>query len=74
MKQSSPSSPGNIARTEWLTIEQTAEVAGLSRFTLYHWIKSGRLNSDRGLRKLGRRRYRVDFAAFRAAVEAGELG
>jgi hypothetical protein len=66
--------PADIARPGWVTIEQCARLIGLNKFTLYHWRAEGRLNEATGLRRLGRRRYRVDWAVFRAAVDAGRLG
>lgn len=66
--------PADIARPGWVTIGQCAQLVGLNKFTLYHWVIEKRLNEDTGLRRLGRRRYRIDWAVFKAAVDAGRLG
>lgn len=56
----------------FLTPVQCAAKLQLSRWTIYHWISSGRLGTDQGLRRLGRRRM-IDWNVLKAAIERGDL-
>jgi hypothetical protein len=56
----------------FLTPMQCAAKLQLSRWTIYHWISGGRLGTDQGLRRLGRRRI-IDWKVLKAAIERGDL-
>ncbi len=55
-----------------LTVKQTAARLGVSPWTIYHWIESGKLGEARGLRKFGSRRL-IDWQVFKACLARGEL-
>jgi predicted DNA-binding transcriptional regulator AlpA len=56
----------------FLTPMQCAAKLQLSRWTIYHWISGGRLGTEQGLRRLGRRRM-IDWNALKEAIERGDL-
>jgi predicted DNA-binding transcriptional regulator AlpA len=51
---------------------QCAAKLQLSRWTIYHWISSGKLGTELGLRRLGHKRM-IDWNALRVAIERGDL-
>jgi len=56
----------------YLTLREVADLIGYSRWTLYHWIREGRLTPDHGLRRIGRS-VRVEWSVFKAAWYRGDL-
>jgi excisionase family DNA binding protein len=56
----------------FLTTEQCAARLQMSRWTIYHWISDGKLDTAKGLRRVGRRRL-IDWDALKAAIERGDL-
>jgi hypothetical protein len=72
--QRPPAAKPDIVRPGWITFEQTADLIEISKFTLYRWKNLGLLNEENGLRRLGRRRYRIEWLVFKDAVSAGRLG
>lgn len=56
----------------FLTTQQCAARLQMSRWTIYHWISGGKLDTARGLRRIGRRRL-IDWEVLKAAIERGEL-
>jgi predicted DNA-binding transcriptional regulator AlpA len=60
-------------RPAFLTPMQCAAKLQLSRWTIYHWISGGKLGTEQGLRRLGRKRM-IDWNALNDAIERGDLG
>ena len=56
----------------FLTAEQCAGRLQMSRWTIYHWISGGKLDTAKGLRRIGRRRL-IDWEVLKAAIERGDL-
>jgi predicted DNA-binding transcriptional regulator AlpA len=56
----------------FLTPMQCAAKLQLSRWTIYHWISGGKLGTEQGLRRLGRKRM-IDWNALKVAIERGDL-
>jgi len=56
----------------YLTLKQIEAKIEISHWTIYHWIKAGRLNKAHGLRKFGRR-WLIDWQVFQGCLESGEL-
>jgi len=63
----------SIHEPVFLTAQQCAARLQMSRWTIYHWISGGKLDTTKGLRRLGRRRL-IDWEALKAAIERGDLG
>lgn len=63
--------PGDEEKT-CLTVKETAAKIGISTWTMYHWIESGKLDEARGLRRLGRRRL-IDWHVFYNCSQLGEF-
>lgn len=64
--------PHASTSSEYVSLKQAAVRAGLSKWTLYHWIAQGRLTQARGLRRLGAR-CNIEWAVFKAAIDRGEF-
>jgi excisionase family DNA binding protein len=56
----------------FLTPMQCAARLQLSRWTIYHWISGGRLGTEQGLRRVGRKRL-IDWDVLKTAIERGDL-
>ncbi len=56
----------------FLTPMQCATRLHLSRWTIYHWISDGKLDSAQGLRRVGGRRL-IEWTALKAAIERGDF-
>ena len=56
----------------YVTLAAAARLSSMSRHTLYHWIRDGKLNQKTGLRKAGSRRM-IEWLVFKAAIDAGEF-
>lgn len=59
-------------RPAFLTPMQCAARLQLSRWTIYHWISGGRLGTEQGLRRVGRKRL-IDWDVLKTAIERGDL-
>jgi excisionase family DNA binding protein len=55
---------------QMFSVRAMAEHTGLSRFTLYKWIREGRL----GYVRLGSKTLRIPASALDALIEAGQRG
>jgi len=62
-----------VKQPAFLTAEQCAARLQMSRWTIYHWISGGKLDTAKGLRRVGRRRL-IDWEVLKAAIERGDLG
>ncbi len=56
----------------YITLAAAARLSSMSRHTLYHWIRDGRLNKKTGLRKVGSRQM-VEWSVFKSAIDGGEF-
>jgi predicted DNA-binding transcriptional regulator AlpA len=56
----------------YITLAEAARLSSLSRHTLYHWIRDGKLNKSSGLRRAGSR-HMIEWLLFKAAIDAGEF-
>jgi excisionase family DNA binding protein len=56
----------------FLTPAQCAAQLQLSRWTIYHWIGDRKLAESHGLRRIGRR-WLIDWALLKAAIDRGDL-
>jgi excisionase family DNA binding protein len=65
--------PSIREQSVFLTAEQCAARLQMSRWTIYHWISGGKLDTAKGLRRIGRRRL-IDWEVLKAAIERGDLG
>ena len=55
-----------------VNLTKAAKAMGVSRWTIYHWISGGKLGTEQGLRRLGRKRM-IDWTALKVAIERGDL-
>ena len=65
--------PARPAEPWLVTLEEAARRVGLARKTLYEWKRTGKLRREHGLRMLGPRAPRLEWAVFKDCIDKGEL-
>lgn len=68
--KSSASAESALSDPVYVTLAAAARLSSISRHTLYHWIRDGKLNKNTGLRKVSSRRM-IEWIVFKAAIDAG---